>query len=646
MALSLLLAYATLSFGPAASAQDVAIPPPQHSAVDANGVDLISGAATPSQNINNIGPSGPGGLSETQVLRAGSPYNSLYSYLEQRYSSTSLTTTVSFMGRTEAFNGLAAQGVSMGSLNGSIADDGTDFLYILPNGTVARFAWTEPNYTRTNVVRSTLKSVTYPSGEVLTFTYDQPDTGFGNLQKVESSLGYALIGTFSQMSSTGAVAANLTGGGCTATACSGSTFANQATLGRTLTSSSTTGSPMTFTVNSPAGGAARVYTVTTSALGKRRVTAFSDGVGTWTYGYADVIDERDASNNPTDWITTATVTDPLGDKRIVVSRYKTQLIISDTIGATASDPGKTTTFQYSADNQGQGHGLLTGITYPEGNRTVYEYDAYRNVTAKWDYPKPSSGAPTVVVRASYGSVCASSRVCDKPDWVKDARGNQTDFTYDPVHGGVLTVTGPAPVSGAVRPQTRYAYGQFTAMYVRGGVLQAAAAPVWRLTQTSTCQTQGPAVGTTPAPCVGKADEVVTSYAYEPSNVANNVRLLSTTTRSGDSSLSATTTYAYNDRGDVISTDGPLAGSADTTRTYYDASRWKIGEIGPDPDGTGPLLYRASRTTYRADGLVTLSETGTATGQSDTAMSSFAPLAFTRSTYGPTGQLIKTEAGQP
>jgi hypothetical protein len=72
----------------------------------------------------------------------------------------------------------------------------------------------------------------------------------------------------------------------------------------------------------------------------------------------------------------------------------------------------------------------------------------------------------------------------------------------------------------------------------------------------------------------------------------------------------------------------------------------VGVIGPDPDGAGGLLYRASRTTYNADGQVTLSETGTATGQSEEAMSSFAPLAFTRNTYGPTGQLTKVEAGKP
>lgn len=614
----------------AAMAADVAIPPPQYSAVDANGVDLISGSATPSQGMNSIGPSGPGGLSETQVLRQGSPYNNLYSYMEQRYSSTSLTTTVSFMGRTETFSGLASEGTSSGSLGGYIvtSPDLSEFLYVQQDGTVGRFDWFEPNFSSSlvarspvnpvSVVRGTLKSVTYPSGEVLTFTYDDPDTGFGNLQKVESSLGYALIGTFSQMTSTGAIAANLTGGGCTATICSGPTFANQATLGRTLTASGSTG---TFIVNNPAGGTPRTYTITSSSLLQQRVTSFTDGVGTWTYAYIDVIDERDGSFNPTDWITTTTVTDPLGHKRIVKSRHKTQKILSDTVGASATDAGKTTTFQYGNDSAGLGHGLLVGITAPEGNRTTYEYDAYQNVIAKHDVPNPGSGLSETVVRAAYS--CHATWICNQPDWVQDARGNQTDLTYDPVHGGVLTVTRPAPAAGAVRPQIRYTYSQFTARYIKNGTLTTAP-PVWRLTQTSTCQTL--------ATCVGTADETVTSYGYEPSNVANNVRLLSTTTRAGDNSLSATTSYAYNDRGDVTLVDGPMPGVADTTRTYYDASRWTIGQVGPDPDGSGPLLYRTSRSTYRADGKVTLTETGTTTSQSDTALASFVTLQQTATGY--------------
>ena len=122
----------------------------------------------------------------------------------------------------------------------------------------------------------------------------------------------------------------------------------------------------------------------------------------------------------------------------------------------------------------------------------------------------------------------------------------------------------------MRPQTRYTYGPFTARYYKAGALTAAP-PVWRLTQTSTCALQ--------ATCAGTAAETITSHTYEPSTVANNVRLLSTTTRAGDNALSATVGNTYNARGDVIAVDGPLPGAEDVVQTYYDASRWKIGEVG-------------------------------------------------------------------
>jgi RHS repeat-associated protein len=117
-------------------------------------------------------------------------------------------------------------------------------------------------------------------------------------------------------------------------------------------------------------------------------------------------------------------------------------------------------------------------------------------------------------------------------------------------------------------------------------------------------------------------------------VANNVRLLSTTTRAGNAPAAewATTTYAYDARGNMITIDGPLPGAADTLRTYYDVSRWKIGEVGPDPDGGGLLLHRASRTTYRPDGQAALVETGTATSRADNAMASFAVLQKTATAY--------------
>ncbi len=611
---ALVLAAAALLGGVAPALAQDAIPPPQHSAVDGNGVDLISGSMSVRQAVNSIGPSGPGGLAESFSFGAGFSIPSMFSYVS--LSPDGISATVSLMGRSQVFGGTFQDGQTLEG--NTLSQDATAIVYALAEGTVARFQKVAINYQHPLPVRGNLQSVRFASGETLIFTGD----AYGGSMEVESSLGYLMTGP-NAAREWDAIAANLTQGGCAGGTCSGPTFANQQALGRSLLRTSVFPST-TVTITNPAGGTPKTYTILTTGDGvSSRVTSVSDGAGSWTYSY---LEEYDQTFHPDDYILAVTVTDPLGNRRKVRSRLSSQKILSDTIGIKPDGTGgKTTTFQYDADNIYPGLGRLVKIIAPEGDAVRYVYDTLSNVAGKWDDPKPGSGLTATSMTASYNmTLCASIRVCNRPDWIKDARGNQTDFTYDPVHGGVLTVTQPAPDSSAVRPQTRYTYGQFTARYVRGGVMQAAAAPVWRLIQTSTCQTL--------ATCAGTADEIVTAYTYEASTAANNVRLLSTTTRAGDNSLSATTSYAYDARGDATTVDGPLPGTADVTRTYYDASRWKVGLVGPDPDGGGPLLYRASKTDYRADGQASLAQVGTATSQSDTAMASFVPLQQTATGY--------------
>jgi RHS repeat-associated protein len=612
---ALTLAAAALLGGVTPALAQDPIPPPKHSAVDSNGVDLISGAMSVTSGLNSIGPSGPGGLAASKTLRPGFSISSMFSYVKLVGSAdVQETALVAFMGRSQSFSGVPDLGPEFSEGN-TLDKDANNIIYTLADGTVARFKLVHIQYVMNPNMRpawGVLQSVTYPSGETLTFTYNV-DTIGATWMQVESSLGYTIAGFGGMHEWDASAAANLTQGGCSGAVCSGPTFASQEALGRTPTKSATA---TTVTITNPAGGAPKAYTISGNPQFPEVVTAVTDGAGTWTYSYDQI---QDQTFHPLNFKQVVTVTDPFGNKRVVASRLENQQIISDTVGIKPDGTGgQTTTFHYSDDYVYAGLGRLEKITAPEGDAVRYVYDNQDNVIEKWNEPKPGSGLTATSVTASYNlNLCITIKVCNRPDWIKDARGAQTDLSYDPVHGGVLTVTQPAGPNG-VRPQTRNTYGQFTARYIKSGVLTAAA-PVWRLTRTSTC-----ASGAAPV-CLGSADETVTDYAYEPSNVANNVRLLSTTTRAGDNSLSATTSSTYNARGDVIATDGPLAGAADTMRTYYDASRWTTGQIGPDPDGAGALLYRATRTTYAADGQASLAETGTATGQSDTAMSSFVAL---------------------
>ena len=151
-----------------------------------------------------------------------------------------------------------------------------------------------------------------------------------------------------------------------------------------------------------------------------------------------------------------------------------------------------------------------------------------------------------------GAGPADAKRCDKPIARIDERGNQTDYSYDPAHGGILTETAPA-VNG-VRAQTRYSYAQRYA-WVKdssGGYVQAAA-PVWLLTRKSFCKV-GAASG---AGCALAGDEVVTTYDYGPDAGPNNLLLRGRVEDAGGAALRSC--YSYDIWGNKISETKPRAG---------------------------------------------------------------------------------------
>jgi RHS repeat-associated protein len=194
--------------------------------------------------------------------------------------------------------------------------------------------------------------------------------------------------------------------------------------------------------------------------------------------------------------------------------------------------------------------------------------------------------------------------CNQPNSTTDARGNVTDYTYDSTHGGVLTVT--APAVGGVRPQTRYSYTLTNGEY--------------RVTGVSQCQTG--------SSCAGTADEVKTALAYDA-----NGNLYWTATGNGTGSLVAASTMTYDALGNLVTVDGPLPGTADTSRTRYNSARQVIGSISPDPDGGGALKHRAVRNTYDSStGLLTKVEQGNVNSQSDSDWAAFSPAQAVETVY--------------
>ena len=293
---------------------------------------------------------------------------------------------------------------------------------------------------------------------------------------------------------------------------------------------------------------------------------------------------------------------------------------------------RTTSYIYDSN------GRVTRATLPTSNYVSYVYDARGNLTQTQNTALPGSGLANITTSATFPTSCANPVTCNKPTSTTDARGGVTDYTYDSTHGGLLTVTVPAPTAGGARPQTRVSYAAQSAYFKSyTGAIVAAESPVTLLTAVSTC-----ASGIAPS-CVGTADESRTTLTYGSAGVANNLLPTVVTQRDGTGTLSASTTMAYTATGDVASIDGPLAGSDDTTYYRYDAARQRIGAVGPDPDGAGSLQRRAQRLTYNASGAVTVAEQGIVAGLTDANWSAFSSLQQTAVAYDSYGRVTHQRA---
>jgi RHS repeat-associated protein len=227
---------------------------------------------------------------------------------------------------------------------------------------------------------------------------------------------------------------------------------------------------------------------------------------------------------------------------------------------------------------------------PTGGYTEYLYDGRGNTTHVKRYPK--GGGDPLVTTAEYppSSSCDINRkICNKPIAITGEDGVRREFTYHAQSGMVAMVRWPA-VDGN-RAEVRYKYEQLTPKVRNSGSSLVDSTSIWKLTEVSTCM-----VGSL-ASCVGGSSEFRTTYRYDH----NNLLMTSKTVMTGDASISLTTTMEYDIYGNLTWQDGPRPGAYDRSYYYYDAMGQRIGEIGPDPDGTGPLARRGVKTFYDADG---------------------------------------------
>lgn len=610
-------------------------PPPSNYSVDSNGVDLTSGKFILSLTPVKIGQPGASGMQYTRTFIEGLGWRD---NLIGTLSSSGSTFYVSIGPVSDVFTLSGSTFTPVHNVGQTLTLSGSIYTYTMPDGTTAQFDGTYANLLlpppapapQMEANRGRMTQLRRPNGETLTYWWEtaqreiitEPNWWAIRLERVTSNYGYALdlayewewypdyddVEAWRTLDSVTAynlaTCPNL--GSCPV----GTVWPSATFSGNNITDQSgrttyygSSGAPATRAIRLPENPSTNAATYTYDANG--RVTAYSTGGGTWTYSYAEASGVR-----------TVTITDPASGVTVAKTNMSTGLLTS------IQDPlNRTTTYQYDASRR------PTKITFPEGNAVNYAYDSRGNVTTTTVEAPPASTEADIVTSATYPATCPNRVTCNQPTTTTDARGAVTNYEYDAGHGGVTKITLPAPTTGTNRPETRITYGERHAWVANGlGGYTEVSAGVTLPVTVSTC-----AEGVAPA-CVGTDDEIRTAVTYGGTGVANNLNPTVISQGSGDGSTTATTTLTWTSRGDIASVDGPLSGTTDTTTYRYDDSRELVGVIGPDPDGSGPLLRRALRNTYDDNGTVVLSEQGTVTGLTDPNWAAFVSLQKVATVY--------------
>jgi RHS repeat-associated protein len=436
-------------------------------------------------------------------------------------------------------------------------------------------------------------SVTYPEGEVISYTYATAPNGTGPIQfritKMSSNLGYFIAFTYQGADSTQSnwkdlAQATLYNASAPTVALGQLTYSSTGTItdlaGRTYTCSNCINrvgaqvevSSASMTLPTEAS-ATEVVTSYVPIPGNILVPSVVSGVNhdgvNWSYSYTNVRQGGSSQGYTYDNII---VSGPAG-YHVTYNILAGDVNRPNLISSMVDSLGRTTSYSYDLSLR------LTQMTAPEGNSVQLTYDLYGNIITKVSQPKTGSGLAAVTESAAIDSTaCSQTRVlCYRPISYTDGLGRKTDFAYDSA-GRLVQQTDPADSTG-VRRVKYLTYGV-------GGM-----AP----TLVRIC-----GIGTT----CGTTSEIRTQYTYW----AGTALPASETRVDGVTGVSLTTTYTYDAAGRVLSEDGPLAGTADAKYFRYDVVGRKTWEIGPaNANGTRP----ATRFTYRdPDDKVITAEMGT------------------------------------
>ena len=641
---------------------------PERRILDPLGIDIADGLYVKENAYLTIGDPGSGGLS-WRFIPGAEPYAG---NVVETLSGSNKLATVKFEGSSTVFVNNGSTYLNASGTGATLTKTASTYIFTDDSGTVYTYAWTY-NANTTPAPASNagpLLSIQKPDGTVLTITGGSLN---GASPTVVSSQGYAL----KTVNNSGVItiyAVNLTAHTCDAAI---NCDAYDASITRQTVANSD--APETFVseggvdqITDPNGNNWQYeVSFTTDIVQKNgnesfgakaiwyykdptgyftkvlydytgRITNFTDTRGTYAFDY----NGQTTSQAVTDFNRTVTVSTPATPSAIVYSAYAQYK--HSTIGWIRDGLGNQTNYNFAMTNVGvtnvggNNYTRLMSVTKPEGNSVSYIYDARGNVTSTTSTPKSSSGQSSIAVNAGYDSSCGNLKTCNKPNWTRDAKGNQTDYTYDGTHGGVLTVTLPVDQNG-LRQRT---YNTYTSFDTGNGY-------IYRLTRTESCGLNAGQLGLTACPATVATSVATTDYGTSTTAPRSYKTFLplSVTQTDGAGSLSVTTTYTYDNIGNVVIVDGPRTDVDDKTYRTYDPNRRVIFEIGADPDGSSPMRRMTVRHSYDGAGRETKTDTGTCgtvtlVNGLPTTCADFAVSSFTRVTYDTAGRPIKTETVQP
>lgn len=463
---------------------------------------------------------------------------------------------------------LDAQRSGVLSWSGAASWTGGHYVYTDRNGAIYTFSETVPA-AGVPIASQRVSQIVFPAGRIQTFTYNSSQ----QLKLVSDSSGYAIVFDYNGAGDVSAACGfNLSQTYVTASStCTGAALkvsygydsnGNLSSVtgvdGQT-TSYSTGAVPGVTCVQPPGYSTCKVSMTYGDYPASPVVTQTMADGSSWTVRASnpEIINDPESASEPTDGGNWGTVTDPAGKVTSFTFTKSTPYTVTDS-------NGRTTSYRFvggiESDYMGTPYSegtMLVEATMPEGNKYQAEYNGpFRSVTKETMVAKSGSGLASLVKEYGYGSCVVGGGNCIKPIWVKDPKGNQTDYTYAS-WGGTLSEMQPAPSAGAARPLKLFAYVQKYA-YVKNssGSLVAAAAPIWLPSTETLCQTYA---GSSTATCDPAAPITVTTYEYGADGTANNLLPRGIVVSSGGTSLR--TCYGYDNWGNKIFETKPRAGLA-------------------------------------------------------------------------------------